>query len=245
MLLRRITKHVKEQNWFAVGLDFIIVVVGILIAFQITSWNAARSNAASEGKLMERLENDLLGMRANYLQVDMNVKRRHQGWMYAFRALERCEANPAHQEAIGLSLAQYQSSPAPLVLRSAFDEMQATGIFSRLQDIELKNDVVTLYALLESETEANLSGRNNQLAAGRIMWKSIAFSYEDDDPYSSESLNSDAMGTAVFDPTQLCDNLELRGAIWEMVDLNRDWLNASAQFVSLIDSALARIAKTQ
>ncbi|MFT4790393.1 MAG: hypothetical protein ACI95X_003240, partial [Paraglaciecola sp.] len=32
MLLRRIITHVKDQNWFAVVLDFVIVVLGILIA---------------------------------------------------------------------------------------------------------------------------------------------------------------------------------------------------------------------
>ena len=31
MILRRITKHVKDQNWFAVGIDFIIVVVRVFI----------------------------------------------------------------------------------------------------------------------------------------------------------------------------------------------------------------------
>ena len=45
MLLRSITKHVKDQNWFAVFLDFFIVVAGILIAFQITEWNEAQSDA--------------------------------------------------------------------------------------------------------------------------------------------------------------------------------------------------------
>ena len=39
MRLRSLTKHIREQNWFAVALDFFIVVVGILIAFQITNWN--------------------------------------------------------------------------------------------------------------------------------------------------------------------------------------------------------------
>ena len=29
MLLRRFSKHVSDQNWFAVGLDVIVVVVGI------------------------------------------------------------------------------------------------------------------------------------------------------------------------------------------------------------------------
>lgn len=52
MLLRRITKHVKEQNWFAVFLDFVIVVAGILIAFQVTNWSQARQeNAAVDSYL--------------------------------------------------------------------------------------------------------------------------------------------------------------------------------------------------
>ena len=29
MILRRITEHVKAQNWFAVAIDFVIVVVGV------------------------------------------------------------------------------------------------------------------------------------------------------------------------------------------------------------------------
>lgn len=44
MLLRSLTKHVKDQNWFAVALDFFIVVLGILLAFQITNWSTARQD---------------------------------------------------------------------------------------------------------------------------------------------------------------------------------------------------------
>ena len=59
MLLRRITKHVKDQNWFAVGLDFLIVVFGILIAFQITNWSEARKEDTLERQYLERLRNDI------------------------------------------------------------------------------------------------------------------------------------------------------------------------------------------
>ena len=55
MILRRITQHVKEQNWFAVFLDFFIVVAGILIAFQITNWNEARRDVREEAALSIRL----------------------------------------------------------------------------------------------------------------------------------------------------------------------------------------------
>jgi len=42
MLLRSLSKHVKDQNWFAVGLDFLIVVFGIFIGFQLNNWNEGR-----------------------------------------------------------------------------------------------------------------------------------------------------------------------------------------------------------
>ena len=59
MILRNITQHVKDQNWFAVLLDFIIVVVGILLAFQITNWSEARSDQALEKQYLSLLARDL------------------------------------------------------------------------------------------------------------------------------------------------------------------------------------------
>jgi hypothetical protein len=245
MLLRSITKHVKNQNWFAVFLDFFIVVAGILIAFQITNWNEGRSAVKTEHRLIERLTNDLSGMQVAFLNNDEIAMRTHKGWMDAFRALERCKSNREHKEAIDFSLSQYQTSRTIPIQRSAFDEMQATGAFSRLADIGLKNEIVTLYSNMEGESTSDVSGRNNQLAAGRIMWKSIAFSYADDNPYAEDAQYSDALGVAVFDPIQHCDNLELRGAVWEMVDLNRDWLNSSMGHVAAIESILTRLKELE
>ena len=59
MILRRITQHVKDQNWFAVFLDFVIVVVGILIAFQITNWNDGREDFRQETKALVELRKEL------------------------------------------------------------------------------------------------------------------------------------------------------------------------------------------
>ncbi len=59
MLLRRITKHVKDRNWLAVALDFFIVVVGILIAFQITNWSTARGDRLREAQILEDIATDI------------------------------------------------------------------------------------------------------------------------------------------------------------------------------------------
>lgn len=46
MILRRITEHVKAQNWFAVGLDFIIVVIGVGVALAAGEWVGVRGAKA-------------------------------------------------------------------------------------------------------------------------------------------------------------------------------------------------------
>ena len=43
MILRRLTKHVKDQNWFAVALDFVIVVAGVYVGIALGNWNAGRA----------------------------------------------------------------------------------------------------------------------------------------------------------------------------------------------------------
>ncbi len=35
MILRRLAEHVRAQNWFAVALDFLIVVVGVFVGLQV------------------------------------------------------------------------------------------------------------------------------------------------------------------------------------------------------------------
>ena len=49
----------KDQNWFAVFLDFFIVVVGILIAFQITEWNEGRQDRAEEYRVLHALKENI------------------------------------------------------------------------------------------------------------------------------------------------------------------------------------------
>ena len=42
MILRRISEHVKAQNWFAVGVDLVIVVVGVFIGIEVQQWADAQ-----------------------------------------------------------------------------------------------------------------------------------------------------------------------------------------------------------
>ena len=59
MILRRVIAHVREQNWTAVGIDFLIVVIGIVVGFQVTAWGNERADRATEQSYLTQLAADL------------------------------------------------------------------------------------------------------------------------------------------------------------------------------------------
>jgi hypothetical protein len=66
MILRRIIAHFRKQEWTAIGIDFVIVVVGVFVGMQVSNWNADAADRRLGRVYVERLTQDLgrdLGMR--------------------------------------------------------------------------------------------------------------------------------------------------------------------------------------
>jgi hypothetical protein len=96
MLLRRVIEHVREQNWTAIGIDFVIVVIGVFVGIQVANWNDDRKSRHQEAELIARLQRDFeaidsrltenLGKwqqnltSANQLLADMEALRREGRW---------------------------------------------------------------------------------------------------------------------------------------------------------------------
>ena len=59
MLLRRITQHVQAQNWTAIGIDFVIVVVGVFIGIQVANWNEERESLTAERAFIGSIRDDI------------------------------------------------------------------------------------------------------------------------------------------------------------------------------------------
>jgi len=55
MIFRRIKAHVEKENWFAVFVDFCIVVIGVFIGIQVANWNEVRGEQQRAELLKERL----------------------------------------------------------------------------------------------------------------------------------------------------------------------------------------------
>lgn len=53
--------RVRGTDWWAVLIELLVVVIGILIAFQLTNWGERRKRAADERELLQRIEEEARG----------------------------------------------------------------------------------------------------------------------------------------------------------------------------------------
>ena len=59
MILRRVIAHFRKQEWTAIGLDFLIVVVGVFIGIQVSNWNDARAERSIADHHLTEIAEDL------------------------------------------------------------------------------------------------------------------------------------------------------------------------------------------
>jgi hypothetical protein len=59
MLLRRFLEHLRKQPWTAIAIEFLIVVLGVFVASQVTDWSAAQADRRLGREYTARLLADL------------------------------------------------------------------------------------------------------------------------------------------------------------------------------------------
>jgi len=73
MIIGRMRKHLVQQDWIAITVDVVVVLVGILLAFQIERWADELRSRSLEQDYLYRLKQDL----------ETEVVRMNQAWDYA------------------------------------------------------------------------------------------------------------------------------------------------------------------
>ena len=66
MILRHLSQSLKDQNWTAIWLEFVLLVAGVFLGIQVSNWNAARADDARAqayvGRINANLQTDLLSI---------------------------------------------------------------------------------------------------------------------------------------------------------------------------------------
>lgn len=144
MAIRRFREHVTTHNWFAVGIDILIVIVGVFLGLQANNWNQARAErAASRAYGAEIIEN----LRANEISIDDQVAYYRRVLGHALAALNVLET-PGSPMGEAFLIDSYQASQVRqrLLAQTAYDEMQSAGLGRTIAGPEIRARLSAYYA---------------------------------------------------------------------------------------------------
>src|SRR6185369_9079374 len=59
MILRRLTENLRAQNWTAITIEFVIVVIGVFVGTQVSNWNQERLEKVATSKMLDQLRPEI------------------------------------------------------------------------------------------------------------------------------------------------------------------------------------------
>jgi len=142
MILRSVMTHVKHQNWVAVGLDFIIVILGVFIGIQVANWNVSLKDRRDEWAFLEQLHEDI--ETADALSRRVRTRRLDKlDWLSgAMDVLFGDDENAVlnADECIGVASSHYYNINA--VELPAYTELVSSGRLGIIRDARLRSALV-------------------------------------------------------------------------------------------------------
>lgn len=153
MILRSVMKHVKDQNWVAVFLDFFIVVVGILLAFQITNWNERQVSKKAADRLLATLNIDLQAMRERVFEQN---QRSYQITVTLDALLAQLETGDTlDRQTVVTTINKSQNMYFIVEPPLSFREMMTSGKLDLLQSAALRASLRQYFGLSSINLHAN------------------------------------------------------------------------------------------
>ena len=163
MILRRLADAIRDQSWFTVALEIMIVVIGIFIGLQVDGWNEWRKDRSAERDYLERL---LVETRLNIKQVT----KKSQSYFDRADSILRIVTHLSEGNAEQISTDDltrvfcYWYVPEGVRLQSStYDEMTATGSLELLTDQNIRQ-----YLQLAWAEHARAKSENPKLGAIQV-----------------------------------------------------------------------------
>lgn len=143
MILRRLSQSLKEQNWMAIGIEFVLLVLGVYLGIQVANWNAERVSNKQSELFTERLREDLKIEAWNYISLNGYYGNVLSNAERTLSALEG-EA-PLPDEALIIAAYRATQYGEAVRYRSTYDELTSTGSLGLIKDMMLRKTAMEVY----------------------------------------------------------------------------------------------------
>ena len=155
-MLAKLRKNLTEANYGDLGLEIVVVILGILIAFQIDRWALEGREREQERHYLVRLKEDLqfeIGLMAD--SFEFAEKR-----IAAARFLEDATTNPKlateRPNAFAQALERVTWRSFPNISAYVYTELQSTGNLSLIRSDVLRRDMADYYSFIQHESGIGL-----------------------------------------------------------------------------------------
>ena len=132
MILKRITAALRRQDWAMVSIEFALVVLGVLLAFQINEWASRRSNTAERRTATERLLEEAERNVAYNRQAVEFERTLLRGLGFAIDGLSRGTWPKSDDGRVTAGLARARSMVALAPPSSVYDDLVASGDLNKI-----------------------------------------------------------------------------------------------------------------
>jgi hypothetical protein len=173
MILRHLTKHVKDQNWFAVGLDFVIVVVGVGVALMGQQWLGDRQARADYQRAYQDLRVGVYDVysvskervalaecrKSRYREIGTQLMKTDVPWPGM--------ARDYGDDGFGSVFPRVTRSPQRLWTSAVWDAELSKGTFDLMEE-DIRNELASAFAtghLIEQKFQFDVSDMEANLQA--------------------------------------------------------------------------------
>ncbi|WP_420434218.1 hypothetical protein [Hyphobacterium sp.] len=145
MILARLSQAVRTQNWFAVVVEFVVVVAGVVIGFAVTGWAETRNDDRRADLYLERLSADMEENQRRYIQ---SRDFRSDVRAFGLEALAYTEGRRTPETPWRVILAYFNASQAggSELVAATYGELIATGDLRLLQNSALRGRLSSYYS---------------------------------------------------------------------------------------------------
>jgi hypothetical protein len=172
MILARISKAIREQNWFAVTLEFVIVIAGVVIGFQISSANERARERSELRELLVRTHVDLAPIMERGLLFETAVRDQMRDYDFALNALIEGEMAPDQADRFRAAISR-ALSPYSLVEAVSLELLSSPEVLDLISRTELRDDTLNLIAEARSAVVAVDTANAETLDARNYLYQRI------------------------------------------------------------------------
>ena len=229
MIIKRLASSLRRQDWMAVTLEILIVLVGVFLGLQVNNWNEARLAREAERDLIARLEVDLHDARSQTADAITSLETLSARTGLLIDLLRNEESAPERPDLDGILGAAIRVDTPP-GLSATYQEMISTGSLSSLQSQDLRR-ALTRYG----QTSQVITDTSNAIVQDMMSFASPDSIMAAYDMPGDWDVAPDTLASGVDWPRLRRARAQVR-AVW--VDQNV-LLRASRQQLANIDIVLA------